>query len=130
MLTLANRYDVQARLGQGGMGVVYRAHDRALDEAVAIKVLRPEVAHSIELAERFRAEIRLARKVGHRNICRIYEYGEDAGTRYIAMELVDGVDLKAVLRERPVSWQEALEIAHEGLTRVDQNAAAARPIGR
>jgi serine/threonine-protein kinase len=80
------------------MGVVYKAHDRELDEVVALKLLRPDVAASPELARRFRAEIRLARKVGHRNVCRIYEYGADGPFRYIAMEYIDGVDVKQVIR--------------------------------
>jgi len=95
---IASRYEILSSLGKGGMGVVYKAHDRELDEIVALKLLRPDAASSPELARRFRAEIRLARKVGHRNVCRIYEYGTDGPLRYIAMEFVDGVDLKQVLR--------------------------------
>jgi serine/threonine-protein kinase len=95
---IASRYEILRSLGKGGMGVVYKAHDRELDEVVALKLLRPDAASSLELARRFRAEIRLARKVGHRNVCRIYEYGTDGALRYIAMEFVDGVDLKQVLR--------------------------------
>jgi eukaryotic-like serine/threonine-protein kinase len=107
---LSGRYEVQRLLGRGGMGVVYRAHDRALDEDVAVKVLRADIARARDIAERFRAEIRLARKVGHRNVCRIYEYGEHGGLRYIAMELVDGVDLKAVLRAGALPADRALDV--------------------
>src|SRR5262245_13254144 len=69
------RYEILALLGHGGMGVVYKAHDRTLDETVALKLLRPEVAAQAELAQRFRSEIKLARKVRHENVCGIHEYG-------------------------------------------------------
>src|SRR5262245_28040287 len=96
---IASRYEVLNPLGKGGMGMVYKAHDRVLEEDIAIKVLRADVARSPEMARRFRSEIRLARKVSHRNVCRIHEYGEDQGVRYISMELIEGVDLKQVIRE-------------------------------
>jgi serine/threonine-protein kinase len=82
------------------MGAVYRAHDRVLDETVALKVLRGEAAASAEMAQRFRSEIKLARRVAHPNVCRIYEYGEDGPRQYISMELVEGTNLKEVLRQR------------------------------
>src|SRR5215831_6127622 len=85
---LDNRYEVQELLGAGGLGRVYRAHDRMLDEVVAVKVLHPEAARSEELSARFRSEIRLARKVRHRNVCAIPEYGEDAPLPYVSMALV------------------------------------------
>src|SRR5262245_23609253 len=73
------RFEIRDRLGRGGMGAVYRAYDRKLEEEVALKVLREDVSGSAEAAKRFRTEIKLARKVIHRNVCRIFEYGEDAG---------------------------------------------------
>jgi len=97
---IANRYEVLSPLGRGGMGMVYKAHDRMLDEPVAIKVLRSEFANTPEMAQRFRHEIKLARKVTHRNVCRIHEYGEDGGVRYISMEYIEGEDLKQLGRER------------------------------
>jgi serine/threonine-protein kinase len=81
------------------MGVVYKAHDRTLDEDVAIKVLRPDFAQDPTMAERFKHEIKLARKVRHRNVCTIHDFGEDRGLLYISMELLEGVDLKKVLRQ-------------------------------
>ncbi len=87
---IANRYQILELLGKGGMGVVFKAHDRLLDET--IKVLRGDVPVTPEAAERFRGEIKLARRVTHRNVCRIHEYGEDAGLRFISMEFVDGLD--------------------------------------
>ena len=109
---LASRYEVLAALGRGGMGVVYKAHDQTLEEVVAIKVLRPEVAASPDIAKRFRSEIKLARKVTHRNVCRIHEYGIDGDLHYISMELCGGRDLKQVIRRRgALSPGEALDIA-------------------
>jgi serine/threonine protein kinase len=97
---IGGRYEILSPLGRGGMGVVYRAHDRVLDETVALKVLRGDVAAEPEMPRRFRSEIKLARRVAHPNVCRIYEYGEDGGRQYISMELVEGTNLKEVLRQR------------------------------
>src|SRR5215472_14555061 len=87
---IGGRYEILSPLGRGGMGVVYRARDRVLEETVAIKVLRSEKAYAAEMLQRFRSEIRLARRVAHPNVCRIYEYGEDGGLQYISLELVEG----------------------------------------
>jgi serine/threonine protein kinase len=110
---IANRYEVLSPLGKGGMGMVYKAHDRMLEETVAIKVLRSEFANTPDMAKRFRHEIKLARKVTHRNVCRIHEYGEDGGIRYISMEFVEGTDLKQLVRERggQIPAEEGFEIA-------------------
>jgi serine/threonine-protein kinase len=95
-----DRYEILGPLGRGGMGMVYKARDRRLDdEVVAIKVLRPDFAQDPSMASRFRSEIKLARKVRHRNVCAIHDYGEDRGLLYISMEYVEGVDLKQVLKK-------------------------------
>src|SRR3989440_944779 len=87
----ANRYEVKEVLGTGGMGVVYRAFDRELQEPVAIKALRPEALVGSGVAlERFKQEIRLARKIAHRNVVRTYDLGEVNGTYYLTMEYVEG----------------------------------------
>jgi serine/threonine-protein kinase len=109
-ISLAGRYEILSPLGRGGMGMVYKAHDLVLDETVAIKVLRSEIAREPEMAKRFRSEIKLARRVSHRNVCRIHEYGEDAGVRFISMEFIDGVTLKDRLQGRPASVEEGLGI--------------------
>jgi predicted Ser/Thr protein kinase len=96
---IASRYEVRQSIGAGGMGVVYLAYDHVLEEDVAIKVLRPEIAMRPDMARRFRQEIRLARKVRHRNVCGIHEYGEVGDLRYIAMEYVKGVNLRTMVRE-------------------------------
>jgi serine/threonine protein kinase len=109
---LANRYEVLSTLGKGGMGMVFKAHDRVLDEAVALKIMRSEAAENADMARRFRQEIKLARKVRHRNVCGIHEYGEVEGLRYISMEYIEGVDLRQILRKHgPPATSEAFEIA-------------------
>jgi serine/threonine-protein kinase len=118
------RYEIRGLLGRGGMGMVYEARDRTLDEAVAIKVLRPDFAQDPRMAERFRSEIKLARKVRHRNICAIHDYGEDRGLLYISMELIGGTDLKRILRQRGAlppaeAYDVAIQIA-EGLEAVHE----------
>ena len=108
---VGGRYEVLSVLGHGGMGVVYKAQDRILDEPVALKVLRPEVAPTQELAARFHSEIKLARKVRHRNVCAIHEYGEDGPLRYIAMEFIEGGNLRELVRERgPFPPEDAYDV--------------------
>jgi len=94
----AARYEIQGVLGQGGMGVVYRAHDRDLDDAVAIKTLRSEaLSADPSLLDRFKQEIRLARRITHPNILRTHDLGESGGLRYLSMELVKGLTLKQLV---------------------------------
>ncbi len=102
---IASRYKIEGVLGKGGMGMVYKAHDRMLDESVAIKVLRAEFANTPEMLRRFKQEIKLARRVSHRNVCRIHAFDEDkddtggTGVRYISMEYVEGTDMKQLARD-------------------------------
>ena len=106
------RYEIIGPLGRGGMGMVYRARDKTLDEIVAIKVLRPDFAQDPTMAARFRSEIKLARKVRHRNVCAIHDYGEEKGLLYISMELVEGIDLKRLLREKgALPFEEAFDVS-------------------
>jgi hypothetical protein len=108
---LSERYEILSLLGKGGMGMVYKAHDRELDEVVALKILRGNLAQSAEMARRFRSEIKLARRVRHKNVCGIHEYGQSGHIRYIAMEYVAGVDLKTLLRRGPLPPDEAFDAA-------------------
>jgi tRNA A-37 threonylcarbamoyl transferase component Bud32 len=109
---IAGRYEVLAPLGKGGMGMVYKARDHKLEETVAIKVLRSDMGNDADMERRFRTEIRLARKVRHRNVCGIHEYGEEGGLRYIAMEFIEGVDLRKVLNEKgALAPAEAIDVA-------------------
>jgi serine/threonine-protein kinase len=121
----AGRYDVQELLGSGGMGVVYRAFDREVGEAVAIKALRPDLGDiDPTLLERFRQELRLARRITHRNVVRTYDLGEVDGVYYITMELVRGTTVATLIRDAgrldvPATLTigkqvcRALEVAHE-----------------
>ncbi len=97
---IASRYEILSTLGRGGMGMVYKAHDRVLDETVAVKVLRSDLGDQRDLARRFLSEIKLARRVRHPNVCAIHEYGEDGPTHYISMEFVDGIDLRQTLKAK------------------------------
>ncbi|HEV8421175.1 MAG TPA: serine/threonine-protein kinase, partial [Actinomycetota bacterium] len=105
----------EEKVGQGGMGVVYRAHDRELDEEVAVKFLVPDLlasgGHSVD---RFKQEIKVARRVSHHNIVRTHDFGEADGTPFISMEYLVGVTLKdLVARAGPVPLGVGLRIARE-----------------
>ena len=95
----SGRYEVLDTIGKGGMGVVYRARDRQLDEVVALKVLRTDVLKDDPtLLDRFKQEIKLARRITHRNVLRTHDFGESEGTPYISMEYLEGVTLKDLIR--------------------------------
>ncbi|MBA3538424.1 MAG: protein kinase [Deltaproteobacteria bacterium] len=91
---VGGRYEIRGVLGEGGMGAVFRAHDHELDEDVALKVIKPEVADTPDALVRFRLEVKLARRVAHPNVARMYDFGEADGIRYLTMELVDGLSLR------------------------------------
>src|SRR5262245_43106782 len=121
----ASRYEILGPLGRGGMGMVYKAFDRELGETVAIKVLRPDVAReSGRVEQRFRSEIRLARRVRHRNVCSVYGDGEDRGLLYICMEHVEGENLARAAREAgglptEAAWRATLQVA-DGLRAIHE----------
>jgi len=94
----AGRYEVLEGLGSGGMGKVYRVYDRKLQEEGAIKVVRPEISADRKTIERFKNELKVARKIAGPNVCRMYDLGEDNGLCFIAMEYVPGEDLKSFIR--------------------------------
>jgi serine/threonine-protein kinase len=97
-IILGERYRILGLLGRGGMGEVYRAHDLKLEQQVALKFLPEAAAGSPSLMERFRGEVRIARQISHRNVCRVYDLGELNGAAFISMEYVDGEDLASLLR--------------------------------
>jgi serine/threonine-protein kinase len=98
---LGGRYEIQRVIGSGGMGMVYQARDRELDEMVAIKTLRPEIISADpRMLDRFKQEIRVARSVTHRNVVRTYDFGDVQGVKFISMEYVQGVTLKQLIRKK------------------------------
>ena len=97
---LAQRYDLEALLGVGGMGSVYRARDIELDERVALKMLRKDLVDAPGILARFRQEVKLARRVTHRNVARTFDIGEHAGEKFLTMELVEGESLAEHLVQR------------------------------
>jgi len=95
--TFAERYHIIEKLGKGGMGTVYKARDINIDENVALKILNPEIASDEQTIQRFRNELKLTRKISHRNICRVYDLSDHKGIHYISMEYVSGEDLKSLI---------------------------------
>lgn len=95
---LGGRYRLVGLIGIGGMGSVYRAHDSELEEQVALKMLRPELVNVPEMLERFRREVKLARRVTHHNVARVYDIGEHGGDRFLTMELIEGESLATHLQ--------------------------------
>ena len=96
--TFAGRYQVIEELGKGGMGNVYRVLDKKLNEVVAIKLIRPEIALDKKTLERFSNELKMARQIVHKNVSRMYELLEEGGIHFITMEYVSGEDLKSFIR--------------------------------
>lgn len=117
--TFAGRYRIQTILGRGGMAYVYRADDQLLGVPVAVKVL-----HRIgerPIVDRFKQEVVLARKVVHRNVCRIFDFGEFAGLSYVSMELIGGTTLTEKIRvSGRLSIVDALPILRQVLSALEE----------
>jgi serine/threonine protein kinase/Tfp pilus assembly protein PilF len=96
--TFANRYQVIEELGKGGMGKVYKVFDTKIKEKIALKLIKPEIASDRETIERFANELKLARKIRHKNVCGMFDIGEAEGAHFITMEYVGGEDLKTMIR--------------------------------
>ncbi|MGH9729572.1 MAG: protein kinase domain-containing protein [Candidatus Acidiferrales bacterium] len=128
---LGERYRIEALLGQGGMGRVYKAYDKELDRAIALKVLQPELTTDPNAMQRFKQELLLASRISHRHILRIHDLGEANGVKFISMAYVEGKDLHHLLHEegklptaraQKIAEQlcEALDAAHsEGVVHRD-----------
>jgi YVTN family beta-propeller protein len=117
-------YRIEELLGRGGMGVVYRALDLALDRPVALKILAPELAADVGFRERFLRESRLAASIDHPNIVPVYDAGEIGGELYIAMRYVEGSDLKRLLADGPLAPRRTVALASQVAAALD--AAHAR----
>ncbi len=112
-MLVAGRYRVISLLGRGGMGEVYRADDLSLGQAVALKFL-PEAATDEQTLERFRNEVRIARRISHPNVCRVYDIGQSDNQIFLSMEYIDGEDLSSLLRRiGRLPSDKALEIARK-----------------
>jgi serine/threonine protein kinase/Tfp pilus assembly protein PilF len=96
--TFANRYKIIEELGKGGMGKVYKVFDQEVQAKMALKLIKPEVSADKNTIDRFRNELKIARDISHKNICRMYDLGREAGSYFITMEYVSGEDLKSFIR--------------------------------
>jgi serine/threonine protein kinase/tetratricopeptide (TPR) repeat protein len=112
--TFGDRYQIIEELGKGGMGRVYRVLDKKLKEEIALKLIKPEIASDKKTVERFSNELKIARKIGHKNVARMFDLNEEEGTHYITMEYVRGEDLKRLIRKMgPFSAGQAIPIAKQ-----------------
>ncbi|MBK8943441.1 MAG: protein kinase [Polyangiaceae bacterium] len=110
---IAGRYEIRGLLGAGGMGNVYKAFDRELEDSIALKLIKRELLARPEITDRFRQEVKLARRVTHRNVARVFDLGEADGVRFLTMELIEGVSLGSRLAAGPLSSEEVRWIGEE-----------------
>jgi tetratricopeptide (TPR) repeat protein len=112
--TFAGRYQIIEELGKGGMGRVYKVLDREVNAKVALKLIKPEIASDKKTIERFRNELKVARDIAHKNVCRMYDLNKEASAYYITMEYVSGEDLKSFIRRAGfLSPGKAISIANQ-----------------
>jgi serine/threonine protein kinase/tetratricopeptide (TPR) repeat protein len=110
----AGRYEIIEELGKGGMGKVYKALDNEIHVEVAIKLLKPEIAADEKIIERFRNELKIAREIAHKNVCKVFHFGKEDQSPYITMEYVYGEDLKNLIKKKgKLPKEEALSIAKQ-----------------
>ncbi len=109
---LADRFEILEEIGSGGMGTVYRVMDRKIGEEMALKILKSEVAADHHIIERFKNELKVTRRITHKNVCRMHDIHEDGNTIFVTMEYVFGEDLKSLLsRAGRLSVDKALYFA-------------------
>ncbi len=118
LFRFGNRYQVLEKLGEGGMGRVYKALDLELDRPVALKTIRTEKGRGPEVLKRFKQELILARKITHKNVVRIYDLGEaEGGVKFFTMELVEGQSLRDLLQEKKtIPTKEAISFMKQMLS--------------
>src|SRR2546425_2979012 len=109
--TRLGRYEIRAKIGEGGMGEVYLAEDTRLGRKVAVKVLAERFTQNRDRLSRFDQEAYAASALNHPNIITIYEMGDEDGRHFIATEFIDGVTLRKHLRRRPMVFSEVLNAA-------------------
>jgi serine/threonine protein kinase len=110
----AGRYEIIEELGAGGMGRVYRVHDTKLNEEVALKLIKPDIAAERRIVERFQNEIKIARKIRHKNVCGMYDFHEEGRTFFLTMEYVRGEDLRSVIhRMKALTVGTAVSVARQ-----------------
>src|SRR5262252_4808548 len=102
--TKLGRYEIRCKLGAGGMGEVFLAHDAKLDRQVAIKFLPETLATDERAKKRLVREAQAAAKLDHPNICAIHEVGEEAGTSFIVMQYVEGETLSVRMKRKPLDF--------------------------
>jgi serine/threonine protein kinase len=127
---IAGRYRILAKLGEGGMGVVYKAEDTRLKRIVALKFMPPELTRDSEAKERFIREAQAAATLSHPNICTIHEVDEEDGQSFISMEYIEGQSVRERTKKGPLDVAEALGItiqAAQGLEEAHKKGAS--PIG-
>ena len=118
-LARIGKYEIVSRIGQGAMGEVYKAHDPVLNRFVAVKVMTGVLTADDQLVERFRREAQSAARLNHVNIVTVFDFGQEQGRFYMAMELLEGVDLKEVIGTRGLNdlWDklDVMEQVADGL---------------
>jgi serine/threonine-protein kinase len=126
----AKRYEFIEELGKGGMGSVHKVFDKKIKEEVALKLLNPDIASDKRTIARFSNELKFARKIIHKNVCRMFDLNEEKGMHYITMEYVPGEDLKSMLRmTKQLSVGTAISIAKqvcEGLVEAHRHGVVHR----
>ena len=122
--TILGRYKIRTKLGQGGMGEVYLAHDTKLDRKVALKILPAELAANQDRMRRFTQEAYSASSLNHPNIITIFEMGEESGLHFIVTEFIDGLTLRQRLTEGPIDFQQLLNVAIQIASALEEGHAA------
>jgi len=110
----AQRYEVIEELDKGGMGKIYRVFDKKIEQEVALKLLRPEITADVNTITRFKRELKFTRNISHRNVCRMYDLGEERNAHYITMEYISGENLKSSIRRMErLTVKKAISIAKQ-----------------
>ncbi|MGD9346329.1 MAG: protein kinase [Candidatus Aminicenantes bacterium] len=130
--TFAGRYQIIEELGKGGMGRVYKALDKEINAKVALKLIKPEISADRKTIERFRKELKIARDITHKNVCRMYDLNKEGDSYFITMEYVSGEDLKSFIRRsRQLTIGTAITIAKqvcEGLSEAHKSGVVHRDL--